>query len=85
MTDTSETADMIAAMLRNDPMESTENADPIEPIDPIEPTLPTESTEPELPIESNELRERMLNTDELAGSRVFTESLYLRAAETDAP
>ncbi len=70
MTETSEIADMIAATLRNEPIESTENAEPIDPIEPNEPTLPTESTDPELPIESTELRERMLNTDELAESRL---------------
>lgn len=48
MIDTSEIADMIAATLKNDPIESTE---------------------PELPIDNTELRERMLNTDELADAR----------------
>jgi hypothetical protein len=65
MIDTTDTADSTAAKLRNDPIDSTENADPIEPIDPTDPTLPTDSTEPELPTDNTELRERMLSSDPL--------------------
>lgn len=65
MTDTTETADSTAAKLRNDPIDSTENADPIEPIDPTDPRLPTDNTEPELPTDNTELRERMLSSDPL--------------------
>lgn len=65
MIDTNDTADSTAAKLRNDPIDSTENADPIEPIDPTEPTLPTDSTDPELPTDNTELRERMLSSDPL--------------------
>jgi hypothetical protein len=68
MIDTNDTADSTAAKLRNDPIDSTENADPIEPIEPIDPTdptLPTDSTDPELPTDNTELRERMLSSDPL--------------------
>jgi hypothetical protein len=65
MIDTTDTADSTAAKLRNDPIDSTENADPIEPIDPTDPTLPTDSTDPELPADNTELRERMLRNDPL--------------------
>jgi hypothetical protein len=60
-----DTTDTAAAKLRNDPIDSTENADPIEPIDPTDPTLPTDSTDPELPTDKNELRERMLSSEPL--------------------
>jgi hypothetical protein len=72
ITDQNDTADRIAATLRNDPIDRIEKAEPIEPIDPTDPTLNTERIEPELPIDRIESRDPRLRTDGADARRVVT-------------